>query len=305
MRRPPLPAVPEPLPADFRALLPALLGGRGRVDAERVERLRTRRALLSQSGTFVGHRRYERGDDLRHLDWAAYARTGELFTKRLQEEDRRAATVVVDLSPSMLAGTPPRLRGALQLAAVIGALMLARVDGVSVVAAGAPQPIQRFAGVGQLPALLEHLAALPVTATSAAGAIADAAQAASLVLQGEHLGRVHWISDFAAPTGFAAPLAALRRRGIRVTGWLPTIADDEAPAVGGFVRVIDPETGAELQVPIDEPLQKALGVELLRLQREQARLFAEVGSTLWRWPVPSASTAQLPDYLPIVAACSR
>ncbi|MCB9878379.1 MAG: DUF58 domain-containing protein [Planctomycetes bacterium] len=300
MRRPPLPTVSDPLPAEFRAMLPALLGSRGRVDAARVERLRTRRALLSQSGTFVGHRRYERGDDLRHLDWAAYARTGELFTKRLQEEDRRAATVVVDLSPSMLAGTPPRRRGALQLAAVLGALMLARVDGVSVVAAGGGQQLARFAGVGQLPALLEHLATLPVSAP----ADGDPAQAAALVLQGEHLGRVHWVSDFAAPTGFAAPLAALRRRGIRVTGWLPTVVDDEAPAVGGFVRLLDPETGEELHVPIDEPLQRALAAELLRLQREQAQLFAQVGSSLWRWPVPSAG-ARLPDYLPIVTACSR
>ena len=91
-----LPTLQEPFPASFQALLPALLATRSHVDAGRVERLRARRAVLSQSGTFVGHRRYERGDDLRHLDWSAYARTGELFTKQLEDDDRRAVTIALD-----------------------------------------------------------------------------------------------------------------------------------------------------------------------------------------------------------------
>lgn len=296
--RPALPPRVAPFDAEFRDLLPALLSTRGRVDAGRVERLRARRAVLSQSGTFVGHRRYERGDDLRHLDWSAYARTGELFTKQLQEEDRRAVTVVVDLSPSMLAGAPQRRLGALRLAAVIAGLALARLDGVQVVACGAPAPSARFVGIAQLPQLLQHLQDLPAAPSSAE-------QAARLALAGDAIGRVHWISDFAPPQEFARPLLSLRRRGVRVSGWLPLTAEDEAPPPNGYLRVVDPETFAELCVPVDAAFAQELARQLALLARQQQRMFAEAGSTLWRWPIPAAGAPLLADYLPIVAACAR
>lgn len=294
---PPLPSVPEPFPPAFRALLPALLSARGRSDAGRVERLRTRKAQLSQSGTFVGHRRYAHGDDLRRLDWAAYARTGELFTKQLQEEDRRAVTIVLDLSASMCCGTPPRRLGALRVAAIVAGLALARLDGVAIAAAGAPNALARFAGLVQLPALLDHLRSLPVAASAPA-------ETAALLLHGEGIGSVHWIADFAPPQAFELPLTALRRRGARLTGWLPTVPEDEAPAAGGYLRVVDPERGDELAVPIDAAFAAELRRQLAALDRQQRRMFAAAGARLWRWPVPAGAPA-LRDYLPIVAACGR
>ena len=293
-----LPTVPEPFPASFRALLPALLATRGNLDAGRIERLRARRSVLSQSGTFVGHRRYERGDDLRHIDWSAYARTGELFTKQLQEDDRRAVTVVLDLSPSLLAGTPPRRLGALRLAAVLGGLALARLDGVSIVAPGATNANVRFTGIAALSQLLEHLAQLPVVAVPPAAA-------ASLALQAEAVGRVHWISDFAPPPEFSLALLSLRRRGAKVAGWLPTVPEDEAPPTGGYLRVVDPETFAELVVPVDRAFHDELRRQLVLLERQQRRMFAELGSPLWRWQAANAAEPRLVDFLPIVAACTR
>lgn len=295
-----LPAVQDPFGKRFRELLPALLATRSRIDAGRVERLRARRAVLSQSGTFVGHRRYERGDDLRHLDWSAYARTGELFTKQLQEDDRRAVTIALDLSASLLAGSPQRRVGALRLAAVIGGLALARLDGVTVVAAGAANPSQRFVGVAQLPALLEHLHGLPVVDV-------EPAVASSLVLEAELVGRVHWISDFAPPQQFERPLHALRRRGAKVTGWLPVVPEDEAPPTGGFLRVVDPETFRELSVPVDRALHRELRRQLGVLERQQRRMFAETGSPLLRWAFAErpVESPELADHLPIVAACAR
>src|SRR5262249_8524372 len=52
------------------------------------------------------HRAYEPGDDLRHLDWSAYARTDQLTVKVYREEVHPHAEVVVDGSRSMaLAGS--------------------------------------------------------------------------------------------------------------------------------------------------------------------------------------------------------
>jgi uncharacterized protein (DUF58 family) len=293
-----LPTTPELFPQQFRALLPALLATRGNIDAGRIEQLRARRSVLSQSGTFVGHRRYERGDDLRHLDWSAYARTGEFFTKQLQEDDRRAITVVVDLSPSMRAGTPPRRLGALRLAAVLGGLALARVDGVSIVAPGASNANARFTGTAQLPQLLEHLKQLPTAFVPPSSAVA-------LALQAESVGRVHWVSDFAPVQEFSRPLLMLRRRGAKVAGWIATVPEDEAAPAGGYMRVVDPETRAELSVPVDRDLHDELRRQLVLLERQQRRMFAEAGSPLLRWDPGDFEHPRLADYLSIVAACIR
>jgi len=50
---------------------------------------------------FVERRPYVQGDDLRHLDWKAWARSDRLSIKRYEEETNLAATFVVDASASM------------------------------------------------------------------------------------------------------------------------------------------------------------------------------------------------------------
>lgn len=50
---------------------------------------------------FMDHRDYVPGDDLRHVDWRAYARTDQLRVRLFREEVAPALDVVVDDSPSM------------------------------------------------------------------------------------------------------------------------------------------------------------------------------------------------------------
>src|ERR687894_226110 len=50
---------------------------------------------------FKDHRAYEPGDDLRHIDWNAYARTDQLTIKLFREEVTPHLDVVVDASRSM------------------------------------------------------------------------------------------------------------------------------------------------------------------------------------------------------------
>lgn len=50
---------------------------------------------------FVERRPYVQGDDLRHLDWKAFARSDRLAIKRYEEETNLECTVVVDASASM------------------------------------------------------------------------------------------------------------------------------------------------------------------------------------------------------------
>lgn len=268
------------------------------IAAARDDRQRARRAVLSQSGTFVGHRPYVRGDDLRRIDWAAYARTGALFTKQLEEEERRAATLLLDLSPSLLAGEPPRRLWALRIAAIVGGLSLVHLDALTVIAPGAgAAAVATFAGVGMLDALLLHLDSLPVATVGADEAVA-------LALQRGAPGRVHWIADFAVPKDIELPLLAMRRRGVRVTGWLPELATDREPPAGGYVRVADPETGAELAVPIDGAFAQELRRQLVALARQQDGLFAHAGAPLVRWSAPAPDDVSVAAYQAIVARCA-
>ena len=50
---------------------------------------------------FVERRPYVQGDDLRHLDWRAYARNDRLSIKRYEEETNLECTLIVDASGSM------------------------------------------------------------------------------------------------------------------------------------------------------------------------------------------------------------
>lgn len=279
-RLPLLPGVPERFPAPFRTLLHDLLARGRHRRPERTAEQRARRAVLRQSGTFVGHRPYVPGDDLRRIDWAACARTGSLFVKQLEEEERRTATLVLDLSPRLLVGPGTRRLAMLRLAAVLGGLALHGLDGLTVVAPGAgAAAATSFAGAAQLDALLAHLDALPIVDAPPEGAV-------RLLLQRGFGGRVHWLSDFARPKHFETPLAALRRRGARVTGWLPALAEDLKAPQRGYLRVVDPASGEQLTVAIDEAMASEFAQQLERLARQQQRLFAQSGCELRRWPAP-------------------
>ncbi len=50
---------------------------------------------------FADHRPYVAGDELRHLDWSALARSGKLVVKEFERRDERSIVLVVDDSASM------------------------------------------------------------------------------------------------------------------------------------------------------------------------------------------------------------
>ncbi len=82
-----------------------------------------RRAGRRGSGVeFAEHRAYAPGDELRHVDWSAYARTGRLFVKRFEQEDEPRVLIVVDGSASMATGR--KLRAAQHVAYAVAHLAL-------------------------------------------------------------------------------------------------------------------------------------------------------------------------------------
>lgn len=61
--------------------------------------------LLGRGMEFVGSRRYQIHDDIRHIDWKTTARSGKTHTKLFSEEKEREVILCGDLSASMFFAT--------------------------------------------------------------------------------------------------------------------------------------------------------------------------------------------------------
>lgn len=82
---------------------------------------------------FAEHRQYMPGDDLRHMDWKIYGRTGRHYIKQFEEETNLKAYIVLDASRSMAFASPgnvTKLTYASTLAAALGYLMVRQQDAV-------------------------------------------------------------------------------------------------------------------------------------------------------------------------------
>ena len=79
-------------------------------------------ALGQRAGSsleFKDHREYEVGDDLRHIDWNAYARSDQLTVKLYREEITPHLDLIVDVSRSMALEDTAKQRATLAMAALL------------------------------------------------------------------------------------------------------------------------------------------------------------------------------------------
>jgi uncharacterized protein (DUF58 family) len=81
---------------------------------------------------FSEHREYVPGDELRHLDWKAYARSDRYYIKLSEQETNLRATLVLDTSASMKFGN--KLDYARHLAACLAYLLSMQQDLAGLVA---------------------------------------------------------------------------------------------------------------------------------------------------------------------------
>ncbi len=162
---------------------------------------------------FVERRGYVPGDDLRHLDWKAFARTDRLAIKRYEEETNLECTLVVDASASMgypTDGRPTKYDHACQVAAALAHLVLSERDGASL--ALFDQQLDRVLPASTSPAhLLPILAAL--VERRPGGATDLSAVLGRLTERIARPGIVVVISDlFGDVEGLASGLSRLRAR---------------------------------------------------------------------------------------------
>ena len=210
-----------------------------------------RRAAGLGLGTELAHLRpYEPGDDVRHIDAAATARTGEPYV-RLHVPERTLTTwLVVDVSPSMAFGTARRLKSdvAEGVAMVMARLAVRRAGAVALLTFGAGEsrllrPRASRPGVIAVRRALED--GVAPDGRSEPDAMARALNHIRKVAG--QPGLVTLVSDFRDQEGWVRPLGALSTRHSVVAVEIRDPREAEVPSVGRLA-LVDPETGRRVEV---------------------------------------------------------
>lgn len=200
---------------------------------------------------FQDHRPYYLGDDPRHIDWQAYARTGHYTMKLYREEVSPSIDLVMDVSASMFlneekatrslelfyfaAASAQRLRGALRAYWVAGE----RVMPVMGEAIFAPQTLQDAVAVGEAKG-----------AEASEGAAAGGGVRPVLETVPWRAGSLRiLISDLLYPGApLLSPLAGGRGRGVVLAPWCRA---EGAPDWAGNIELRDCESGARRMQRVD------------------------------------------------------
>jgi uncharacterized protein (DUF58 family) len=216
-----------------------------------------RRAAGIGAGTELAQLRpYEVGDDVRQIDPAATARTGEPYV-RLQVPERTLTTWIVhDLSPSMAFGTATRLKSdvAEGAALVVGRLAVRRAGRVALMTFGAGPP-RLMPPRASRPGLVAIERALG-EGVAADGQRSPEALAHALVRVGKvasQPGLLVLISDFRdLDHGWARALGALGARHSVLAIEVRDPRESSLPAAGRLA-LVDPETGERIEVDTSRP----------------------------------------------------
>lgn len=206
------------------------------------------------SAEFHEHRAYAPGDDLRRIDWAAYARSGEPVLKLFRAEEDVVVRLLVDGSGSLdhplpEANVGPRkIDVGRRLAAAIGYLALARSERAQVLVGGEGLTRENLPsrGRGGLPGLLRALDAItPRGGTDLAKGIE------TVVRRSARPGMLVVISDFLDPGNVLGALDRAAQGGHDVA-LLQVVAPDEVePTLEGDFELEDAETGQRVEVTLD------------------------------------------------------
>ncbi len=205
---------------------------------------------------FQEYREYLPGDDIRHVDWSAYARSDSLMVRLYREEISPRTEILLDASRSMTTGGDAKPRVARQLAAMF-ALLSARVGGrPSVVLLDDARPSRLLS----LEAL-DNLASLPFSGT----ATLEELIADNVVPLKRQAVRIV-VSDFLFPHDSDALVRRLSREAGAL--WLVQLLNeweaDPSPSEGR--RLIDVETQGSVDLLLDRKTVAAYRERLGRVQ---------------------------------------
>jgi uncharacterized protein (DUF58 family) len=246
----------------------------GRMKGER------RSVRRGQSVEFADYRNYSAGDDLRQLDWNAYARLEKLFVKLFVEEEDVTVHILVDASRSMDYGEPNKLDAARRAAAALGYLGLASMDRVSVafLGDGAATGMRPMRGKRRA---LELFRFLSEPRAERLTGLASAARAYASRMRGT--GPLLLISDLMDP-GYLDALRDLAGTRCQLSVLHLLAPDEIEPEVPPDARLVDNETGHAVEVSGDDDLVERYRARLAEWQAEIAAFVGKRGGAYVQVP---------------------
>jgi uncharacterized protein (DUF58 family) len=230
---------------------------------------------------FREHRGYAPGDDLRRIDWSAYARTGEPVLKLFRAEEDVIARILCDTSASMDFGSPTKLAVAKRLAAAIGYMVLSRSERAQLLTAadGVQGHRAPFRGRSGLPKLLRELESVTASGTTNLARAVD-----DVVRRSERPGMLVVLSDFFDASPLLTSLKQAAFAGHQIALLQVLTPEEIEPDLEGDLALVDAETGESVDITLDERALEAylgrlaaLQMELSQFARRHAAYFATHG----------------------------
>ena len=227
---------------------------------------------------FQEYRQYQPGDDIRHLDWAAYARSDALMVRLYREEISPRMEILLDASRSMTSVDPtgslpesesPKASAARQLAGLFALL------GGNLGGRPALIPITDHSPLEPLP--FESLDGLNTLPFDGSRTLLEALDAHAIPLKRQTVRVV--ISDFLFPHD---PDLLLRRlAGDASVLWILQVLNawEARPTTLGGRKLVDLETTEEANLQVIEKTIADYSARLLALQQELTRACRRVHAT--------------------------
>ena len=248
------------------------------------------------SQEFAEYRDYVPGDDLRFVDWNAYARTDRPFLKLFEGETNTRMLVLVDTSASMGVGDaqPTKLRYAAWLAASLVHLAGRQHDAAGLMtfadSVGTLVPPRSGAAARQV---LFHL----LDAMTARGGTTWSSPFGHAARRMTKRGIVAAVSDFyCSAEDFRSGLAMLGARGHDLIMFHVLDAAERRPRFGRNVTVRDAESGRVLEVDASD-LQAGYSRRLASHEDTLRREAGRVGAHYVRLNVDEPLDRALTGYL--------
>lgn len=245
----------------------------------RGERRSTRRGA---SVEFADFRKYEAGDDFRHVDWNIYARLERLMLRQFVEEEDVRIDILLDQSSSMHFGEPvSKFDFARRAAAALAFIAVGSLDrfGVTTFDSAIKARGRALRGRGHLMSVISFLeglegageAAQPPGATEAATEAADGAAPVEggrartdlgATLRTYHRtnlrpGILFILSDFFDAADFRQEIRLLAHSGYDINLIQVLAPQETEPDLAGDLMLVDSETGEPREVTINGPMMAA------------------------------------------------
>ena len=247
---------------------------------QKLERLRLIAKRLSWAGAkgehpsprkgssleFSDYRRYQRGDDLRYVDWNIYRRLDRLLLKVFTAEEEMNVYLVVDTSRSMAEGAPAKIDYAKKVAAALGYIGLKNLDrvGGASFSSALHAPLTLGRGRKQILSLFRFL-----THLSCSGETRLRPAIHTFANLFPHPGLVVIISDLFDPDGWRVALEELANKKYQLLVIHIVDARELEPESAGDVMMRDVENGRERRFFLDAALKR-------RFREELARYFSDI-----------------------------